>query len=99
MPDDFIATSSKLSPSLPNVIIDERRIAIGKASITIVALAYRINWPNVNISNPLPTRSSIYFHRVCIINTKSAIKNVPRKGQKKALRISISNFLINRLSV
>ena len=39
IPEDLMATSSKLSPSLPNVIIEERSIAIGNASVTSVALA------------------------------------------------------------
>ena len=94
MPEDLMATNSKLSPSLPNVIIDESKMAIGNASITMVALAYKINLERVNISSPLPTRSSIYFQMVCIINTNKAIKNVAIKGQKKALRISLSNFFI-----
>ena len=34
MPDDLMATSSKLSPRLPNVINEERRIASGNASGT-----------------------------------------------------------------
>ena len=34
MPEDFMATSSKFSPSLPNVIMEESKIAIGNASIT-----------------------------------------------------------------
>ena len=94
IPEDLIATSSKLSPSLPNVIIEESKIAIGNASITIVALAYKINFERVNMSRPFPTRSSIYFQIVCIIKTNKAIKNVARKGQKNAFRISISNFFI-----
>ena len=39
IPDDLMATSSKLSPSLPKVIIEESKMAIGSASVTNVALA------------------------------------------------------------
>ena len=93
MPADFIATSSKLSPRLPKVMIDEMRIAIGIARVESVALAYHTNFMIVINGNPLPTRSSMYFHNVCIINTKNAIKNVTINGPRKDFRISLSNFL------
>jgi hypothetical protein len=43
IPADFMAINSKLSPRLPNVIIEEIRIAIGIASISKEALAYHKN--------------------------------------------------------
>src|SRR5438046_3748787 len=94
MPEDLMATNSKFSPSFPNVIIEDNKIAMGNASVTKVALAYTKNFPSVSASNPLPTRSSIYFHKVCIIKTNRVIKNVTMKGPIKALRMSLSNFLI-----
>ncbi len=94
MPEDFMATSSKFSPSLPKVIIEDSKMAIGNASVTNVALAYTINLVSVKTSRPLPTRSSMYFQRICIISTKRVIKNVTINGPIKALRISLSNFLI-----
>ena len=39
IPEDLIATSSKFSPSLPKVIIEESKIEIGIARVTKVALA------------------------------------------------------------
>ena len=89
-----MATSSKLSPSFPNVIIDESKMAIGNARVTNVALAYNKNLKRMVNSKPLPTRSSIYFQRICITKTNSVTKNVTIKGPMKALRISLSNFLI-----
>jgi hypothetical protein len=94
IPEDFNATSSKLSPSLPKVIIEESNMAIGIASITMVALAYIMNWVSVKKSRPLPTRSSIYFQRVCIIRTNSAIKNVAMNGHMNAFKTNLSNFFI-----
>ena len=38
IPADFIATNSKLSPKLPKVIIDEIKIASGRASGIAVAV-------------------------------------------------------------
>ena len=42
-PEDFMATSSKLSPKFPKVIMDEIRMAIGMASINNDAQAYQRN--------------------------------------------------------
>jgi len=94
MPDDFIATNSNLSPIFPNVIIEEIKIAIGIASRIMEALAYHRNSHIVKKSRPFPTKSSIYFHNICIINTKNAIKKVAINGPIKDRRISLSNFLI-----
>ena len=94
MPDDLMATNSKLSPRLPKVMIDEMRMAMGMANVSSDALAYHKNWPMVIKSSPLPTRSSMYFHNICIIKTKNAIKNVMMKGPIKDLKISLSNFFI-----
>jgi len=75
-------------------MIDDIRMAIGIASVSNDALAYQRNCNMVIISRPLPTRSSIYFHSICIINTKNAMKNVTIKGPIKDLKISMSNFFI-----
>ena len=94
MPAALMATNSKLSPRFPNVIIDEINIAIGIASINNDALAYHKNWQIVAKSSPFPTRSSMYFHKLCIISTKNAIKKVTTKGPIKDFKMSLSNFLI-----
>ena len=97
IPADFMATNSKLSPRFPKVIIEEIRMAIGIAKARREAPAYQINCPMVTISKPLPTKSSIYFQSICIINTNTAMKKVIMKGPIKVLRISLSNFFIIRL--
>lgn len=94
IPEDLIATNSNLSPRLPKVIMEEIRIAIGIANISIEALAYHKNSQMVMKSSPFPTRSSMYFQRVCIINTKKATKNVTMNGPINDRMISLSNFFI-----
>jgi hypothetical protein len=59
IPADLIATSSKVSPRLPNVIMDDNKTANGRASGTSVALKYIINLMMMGPSIPLPTKSSI----------------------------------------
>jgi hypothetical protein len=43
IPEDLMATSSKLSPRFPKVMIEEIKMAIGIASISNEALAYQRN--------------------------------------------------------
>ena len=94
MPEDLIATNSKLSLKFPKVIMDEIKMAIGIASISNEALAYQINCAIVIKSSPFPTKSSIYFHKLCIINTKNPMKKVMMKGPINDFNISLSNFFI-----
>jgi hypothetical protein len=94
IPADLMATSSKLSPRLPKVIIDEMRMAMGIARVSKEALAYHRNLPIVSRSRSFPTRSSMYFHRLCIIKTKKAMKNVAINGPINDRMISLSNFFI-----
>jgi hypothetical protein len=89
-----MATSSKLSPRFPKVMMEEIRMAMGIARVSMEALTYHKNFPMVIKSSPFPTRSSRYFHRPCIISTKKAIKNVIMNGPMNDLRISLSNFFI-----
>jgi len=98
MPADLIATSSKDSPRLPKVMMDDNRMASGKASGTTVAATYAINFPMVTISTPLPTISSIYNQKNCSTSTKSVIKKVAMNGPMNALRMSLSSFLITLLT-
>ena len=43
-------------------------------------------------SSPLPTRSSMYFHKNCITSTNRVIKNVTANGPTKLLSSSLSIF-------
>lgn len=92
MPEDLIATSSKLSPRFPKVINEERSTARGSASGINTALWYQMNRRMVNASSPLPTKSSIQSQKNCITNTKRVMKKVATNGPTKAFMISLSNF-------
>jgi hypothetical protein len=94
IPADLIATNSKCSPIFPKVMIEEMRMAMGIAKINRDALAYQRKEQMVKKSRPLPTKSSMYFQRLCIINTKNAMKNVMMNGPKKERNIKRSSFLI-----
>ena len=52
-----------------------------------------MNSKMTDISSPLPTKSSRYFHIVCIKNKNNATKEVPMKGPVKDLINSQCNFL------
>lgn len=94
MPDDLIATNSNDSPRLPKVMIEEINKASGKASGTQVIATTPIRYMSVLKSNPLPTKSSIYNQKNCMINTNSDIRKVAIKGPINERNMSKSNFLI-----
>ncbi len=60
IPDAFMATNSYDSPKLPKVIMVLSSMAKGKAKGTQLAATYKITFPKVNKSSPLPTNSSIH---------------------------------------
>ena len=97
IPEDLIATSSKLSPRFPNVMIEEMSMAIGIASIKSEALAYHKNCPMVIKSKSFPTRSSIYFHRNCMSNTNIEIQKVRMNGPMKDFNVRVVSFFTFRL--
>jgi hypothetical protein len=94
IPADLIATNSNVSPRLPKVMIDESNIANGKAKGTAVADTYIISLSMVNVSKPLPTKSSIYSQKNCITNTNNDIKKVAKNGPIKDRIINVSSFFI-----
>jgi len=51
----------------------------------------------VTISKPLPTKSSMYNQKNCMVSTNVEIVSAAKKGPMKALRISMSNFLNNAM--
>jgi len=94
IPADLIATNSKLSPRLPNVMIDEIKIESGNAKGIAVAVTYAVSLSKLENSNPLPTKSSIYFQKNCITNMNKVMKKVAMNGPMKDFRISLSSFFI-----
>jgi hypothetical protein len=61
-------------------MIEESRIAKGRAIGTSVEEAYISNCNTTYHSKPLPTRSSMYLKRNCINKINNAIKKVSIKG-------------------
>jgi hypothetical protein len=93
MPADLMAMSSKLSPKFPNVMIEEKSKAKGMAVVNMLIDTRPTNFKMMNVSNPFPTKSSMYSQKNCMVSTNIEIVNAAKKGPIKALRISMSNFL------
>ena len=93
IPADLIATNSKLSPRFPKVMIDENSNASGIAVVNMLTETRPTNFKMIKVSNPFPTRSSMYSQKNCMVSTKIEIVNAAKNGPIKALRISMSNFL------
>ena len=93
MPADLMAMSSKLSPRFPNVMIEEKSKAKGMAVVNMLIDTRPTNFKMMNVSNPFPTKSSMYSQKNCMVSTNIEIVNAAKKGPIKALRISMSNFL------
>jgi hypothetical protein len=61
-------------------MIEERRIARGRAIATLVAEAYISSWSMTCHSKPLPIRSSMYLNKNNINKMNITIKKVTIKG-------------------
>ena len=94
IPADLIATNSKLSPRFPNVIIDDIKIDRGKANGIAVAVTYAVSFRIFEKSNPLPTKSSMYFQKNCITKMNRVMKKVAMNGPIKDLSMSLSSLFI-----
>lgn len=93
IPADLMAMISKLSPRFPKVMIDEKSKAKGIAVVNMLIDTRPTNFKIMKVSNPLPTKSSIYSQKNCMVSTNIEIVNAAKKGPINALRISMSNFL------
>ena len=58
MPAALMAVSSELSPRLPKVMSDDRRMARGKACGMSIRPIYQKNWASTSSVRPLPMSSS-----------------------------------------
>jgi len=92
IPADLRASNSKFSPRLPNVINEASKMARGSDNGTKDAAAYNMSSLNVDRDNPLPIRSSIYFHRNCMIRIKRVIKKVRMSGPMYDFNIKRCSF-------
>ena len=97
MPAALIAINSKLSPKFPKVMMDENSKANGNAVVIVLTETNPINCKMVKMSKPLPTKSSMYSQKNCMVSTKVEMVSAAKKGPMKALRISMSNFLNNAM--
>jgi len=95
IPAAFIATSSKLSPKFPKVIIEENNKERGNERVMVLMATSPTNCIIIKKSKPLPTKSSMYNQKNCMVSTKVVMVSAAKKGPIKAFRISMSNFLNN----
>ena len=94
MPADFMLSSSKCSPRLPNEMRLDKRTAKGIDLGMTVRLLYQKNFPRRSIVRPLPMRLFIHIHRNCITKMKRQMKKVPAKSSRNPLMMYMSSFLI-----
>ena len=73
--------------------MDENNKAKGSAVVKVLTETKPTNSKMVNTSRPLPTKSSIYNQKNCMVSTKIQMVNAAKKGAINARRISMSNFL------
>src|SRR5688572_28326011 len=66
MPAALAATSSYVSPRLPNVMMDASRMESGSASGMMLAEKKNMSCPITSQLSPLPARSSMYSHTNCM---------------------------------
>lgn len=97
MPADLIATISKVSPRLPNVMMLDNNIASGNTKGIQCNTTKPISFSKIIASNPFPTISSKYTQKNCRVKIKTAMVNVAKNGATKALIINMSNFLNKRI--
>lgn len=94
IPAALMATNSNFSPRFPKVMIDEKSNAKGKAIGTQNKATNPTNFKTVMRSSPLPTKSSIYNQKNCMVKTNKEIAKAAIKGPIKDRIINMSSFFI-----
>ena len=94
MPAALIASSSLFSPSVPSVIMEASSVASGRESGSSVALPQPRNSRMTFMLRPLPTSSSMYSHRNCIIRMNMTTNRIAMNGPMNDLSMNWSNFFI-----
>ena len=89
-----MARSSLFSPNVPNVIIDDRRVASGRERGSRVALPHPRNSSMTLKLSPLPTSSSIYSQRNCIMRMKTTTSRIAMNGPTNDFNMNWSSFFI-----
>ena len=85
MPADFMLSSSKCSPRLPNEMRLARSTASGIDLGMTVRLLYQKNLARRSIVKPLPIRLFIHIQRNCMTKMNRQMKNVPAKTSRNSL--------------
>ena len=94
IPAAFIASSSLFSPNVPNVIIEASSVASGSDNGIRVMLPQPRNSSMTFMLRPLPTSSSIYSHRNCIIRMKMTTSRIAMNGPMNDFSMNWSSFFI-----
>ncbi len=94
MPAALMARSSLFSPSVPSVIIDASRVARGSERGSNVALPQPRNSSITLKLSPLPTSSSMYSHRNCIMRMNTTTSRIAMNGPMKDFIMNRSSFFI-----
>ena len=89
-----MASNSLFSPSVPNVIIEARRVAKGRERGSSVTAPHPKNSSITLKLRPLPTSSSIYSHKNCIIRMNTTTNRIAMNGPMNDLNMNWSNFFI-----
>ena len=74
-------------------MIDENKRAKGKAMGTQNNITSPTSFITVKKSNPLPTRSSMYNQKNCMVNTNNEMAKAAKNGPIKERMMSMSSFL------
>ena len=75
--------------------MDENNNDKGNESVIVLIATKPTNCMMIKKSKPLPTKSSMYNQKNCMVSTNVVMVNAAKKGPIKAFRISMSNFLNN----
>ena len=75
-------------------IMDDSSTANGSAMGRMVQAPHIMNSMITPNERPLPTSSSMYSHRNCIIRMKTTMSNIATKGPINAFSVNLSSFLI-----
>ena len=94
MPEALMAVSSKFSPMPPKVIMEDSRVASGKASGKVWILPHMRNSMITRNSRPFPTSSSIYSHRNCMARINTTMSRIAKNGPTNDLSINLSRRFI-----
>ena len=92
MPELLMAISSLLSPIIPITIIADRSVASGRARGRMVHPPSSMNSSTTPRPRPLPTSSSIYTQRNCIIRMNMTMSRIAKNGPMNDVSMNLSSL-------